>query len=83
MSDLYLEKISELQTKKEKLIKQREKVNMDIKKVDDRIKDYENLMKIQSFDATVTILKEHGISLDALIKKVELGQISRESDEGL
>lgn len=83
MNDLYLTKIKELQAKKDKLIKQRDKVNVNIKKVDDRIKDYENLIKIQSFDTTVTILKEHGISLDALIKKVESGQISKEPDEGL
>lgn len=83
MNDLYLTKITELKAKKEKLIKQREKINLDIKKVEERIKDYENLMKIQSFDTTVTILKEHGISLDALIKKVESGQISKEPNEGL
>lgn len=83
MNDLYLTKIKELQAKKDKLIKQRDKVNVNIKKIDDRIKDYENLIKIQSFDATVTILKEHGISLDALIKKVESGQISKEPNESL
>ena len=56
---------------------------MNIKKLMIVNKDYENLIKIQSFDTTVTILKEHGISLDALIKKVESGQISKEPDEGL
>lgn len=81
MNDVYQEKIKELQAKKEKLIKQRDKINMDLKKVDDRLKDYENLIKIQSFDATVTILKEHGISLDDLIKKVESGQINKVQDE--
>lgn len=75
MNEVYLAKIAELQDKKEKLIKQREKLNVNIKKIDDRITDYENLMKIQSFDTTVTILKEHGISLDELMKKVTSGEV--------
>lgn len=83
MNNSYAEKVMELKERKGKLIKQRDKVNENIKKLDNRIKDYENLMKIQSFDATVTILKEHGISLDSLIKKVESGQIYKETDEVL
>ena len=75
MTDNYAEKISELETRKQKLIKQREKINVNLKKVEAKIKDYEDIVKIQSFDSTVTVLREHGMSIDDLVKKVAAGEI--------
>jgi len=75
MIEAYAEKIKELETKKENLLKRRDKINADIKKMESKIKDYEDLIKIQSFDSTVTVLKEYGMSIDELMRKVTAGEI--------
>jgi len=75
MIEAYAEKIKELETKKENLLKRRDKINADIKKMESKIKDYEGLIKIQSFDSTVTVLKEYGMSIDELMRKVTAGEI--------
>ena len=75
MIEAYAEKIKELETKKENLLKRRDKINADIKKMESKIKDYEDLIKIQSFDSTVTVLKEYGMSIDELMRKITAGEI--------
>ncbi len=75
MIEIYHEKKKELEVKRDKLLKQREKINTSIKRIDAQIKDYDDLIKIQSFDAAVTVLKEHGMSIDDLLKKIASGDI--------
>ena len=48
MSD-YEVKVQELEDKKENLIKQRDKINAALKRVELKIDDYRNLIKIRDF----------------------------------
>lgn len=66
-------KLLKLLEREETLIKRKEKIEEDLKKISKQIKELEHLQKVKTIEDTILVLDGHGINIKDIIKEIERG----------
>ncbi|SGI72235.1 Uncharacterised protein [Mycobacterium tuberculosis] len=66
-------KLLKLLEREETLIKKKEKIEEDLKKISKQIKELEHLQKVKTIEDTILVLDGHGINIKDIIKEIERG----------
>lgn len=69
-------KLLKLLEREETLIKKKEKIEEDLKKVSKQIKELEHLQKVKTIEDTILVLDGHGINIKDIIKEIERGNFN-------
>ncbi|MBD7971110.1 hypothetical protein [Paenibacillus gallinarum] len=66
-------RLLKLLEREETLIKKKEKIEEDLKKISKQIKELEHLQKVKTIEDTILVLDGHGINIKDIIKEIERG----------
>lgn len=76
------EKLLKLMQREETLLRKRNKIDEEIKKVTAQIKELEHQMKVRDIEETIVVLSGHGINLKDIIKEIQSGNLNHLKKSG-